>query len=183
MTHPIQRFTIFVLTLVLAAGATAQEDEGAADGEDGATSMAAAIREDPRLSTLASILDETGLMATLETPSRLTLFAPSDRAFERLGEETRTALFRNQGALDLIMRHHLVLGASPRNALRHLDALTTLEGTRLEVSASGDRLQVDGVTVQDGPSAGGGMIYIIDELLAPSTSVMVKDLLAGPQSR
>ena len=180
MTHPIPRFTIFVLMLVLAAGAVAQEDEGAA-GEDGAASMAAAIREDPRLSTLTSIFEESGLMDSLETPSRLTLFAPSDRAFEKLGEETRTALFRNTGALDLIMRHHLVLGASPLSALRHLDALTTLEGTRLEVSTAGDGVQVDGVTLHDGPPAGGGVIYVVDELLVPNASVLVKDLLAGPR--
>src|SRR5690606_2289257 len=100
---------------------------------------------------------------------------------ERLGEETTAELFRNRGALDVIMRHHMALGASPLNALRRLDALTTLEGTRLRITdRGGDRVSVEGVAIGEGIPAGDGVVYVIDQLLLPSTAAMVKDLLGGP---
>ena len=192
MTHLAKHVTTLVLTLALLGAALAQNgaadggdaaSNGAADanaGQEGAASIAAAITDDPRLSTLAALFEDTGYLAQLEDSARLTFFAPSDRAFERLGEETTAELFRNRGALDVIMRHHMVFGASPLNALRNLDALTTLEGTRLQVEDRDGRVAVEGVPVGDGMAAGDGVIYVIDRLLLPPAAAMVKDLLGGP---
>lgn len=182
MTQFVARLTILALALALSAGAVAQEGSDGDAASDGAGSLAAALRDDPRLSTFAELLDGTGLLFQLEDPARLTLFAPSDRAFERLGEENVRTLLRDRGALDAIVRHHMVWGATPADALRRMDALTTVEGTRLSLSNVGDGVQVDGALVLDGIRAGDGMLYVVDSLLLPEGSVMVKDLLSAPQS-
>lgn len=174
MTHPIPRFVALVVSLSLSAGAFAQEP---------ADSIAALVRDTPRLSTLAELLEDTGVMASLEKPTRITFFAPSDAAFERLGEEAVAALLRDRGALDVIIRHHVTYGAAPLSALRRMDALTTLEGTRLNVRDTGEVVRISGVRIQgEEIRAGNGVVYVIDRLLLPEASRVVKDLLAGPQS-
>lgn len=191
MNHAVKRITTLVLTLALtmtalAQGDAAANDAAASDSEEAAAqepafpSIAAAIREDPELTTLARLFEDTGLLAQLEEATRLTFFAPSNAAFERIGEEAVAELFRDRGSLDVIMRHHLVFGASPLNAMRRLDALTTLEGTRLRVDARGDGVTIEGVPVDDGRRVGNGVLYVIDQVLLPQAGSMIKDLLSGP---
>lgn len=168
--------TVVFLTLFLTLLAVAF----AQDGED---SLAAVVRDTPELSTLASLLENTGLMESLERPTRVTFFAPSDRAFERMGEEAVATLLRDRGSLDLIMRHHLVYGASTPEALRRMDAVTTLEGTRLEVRRAGERVRIGGVRLPDEPiRAANGLIYVVDRLMLPQASRLIKDLLAHPSA-
>ena len=174
MHRLLPRLVALVLPLALAAGAFAQ---------DPADTIAAVLRDTPELSALSELLDGTGMMAALERPGRLTLFAPSDAAFEEIGDEGIADLLRDRGSLDLIMRHHLVQGVSPLAALRELDAVTTLEGTRLNVTDTGERVRVNAVLVPNEPiRAGNGLVYVVDHLLIPGASVMRKDLLANPQA-
>lgn len=183
MTHPfpthLARLALAALVLALLGGALAQDGDGA----DGPESIAAAIANHPQLTTLAELLDGTGMMLQLQIPARLTVFAPSDRAFERAGLENVQEMLRNRGPLDTVLRHHMVWGSAPPDALRRMDALTTVEGTRLAVTRAGDAVQVDGAPIRDGVRAGEAMLYVVDRLLLPEASVMVKDLLSGPPAR
>lgn len=175
MNHPMKRLVACTVLLACLSGASAQDD---------AESIAAVIRTTPELSMLAGLLEDTGLMASLETDTRVTFFAPSDAAFEHLGEDAVAALLRDRGSLDLVIRHHLVYGATAPDALRRLDALTTLEGTRLNVQDLGDRVRVGGVRMpSEAVEAGNGLVYVIDRILLPDASRLIKDLLANPAAR
>jgi uncharacterized surface protein with fasciclin (FAS1) repeats len=163
-----------LLVLVLAAFASAQERPA---------TLADALREQPRLAEITELLDTSGLLDQLAGPVRLTFFAPSDAAMARLDPEVREILLRDRGALDLIVRHHLVMGASPLTALRRLDAVTTLEGTQLAVRDDIDRVRVGGVRlVGDGVVTDNGVLYVVDRVLLPAGSWLMKDLLAGPDT-
>lgn len=165
---------VLVLALVLVASASAQERPA---------TLADALREQPRLAEITELLDTSGLLDQLAGPVRLTFFAPSDAAMARLDPEVREFLLRDRGALDLIVRHHLVMGASPVTALRRLDAVTTLEGTQLAVQDQGDRVRVGGVRLAgDGVATDNGVLYTVDRVLLPAGSWLMKDLLAGPDT-
>jgi uncharacterized surface protein with fasciclin (FAS1) repeats len=164
--------TLLALVLLALAPALAQ---------DGPATLAEAIRDAPRLGELADLLEESGLLADLEQPARLTFFAPSDLALERADPALLEMMLRDQGVLDVVLRHHLLIGASPLPALRRLDAVTTLEGTRLPVQDDGDVVRVGGVPLRGDPvRTGNGVLYVVDTLLVPDTASMRKDLLGGP---
>lgn len=179
MNELVPRITSIVLVLALLGGALAQDpgEAAGADADERGPSMADVIRETPELGTLADLLEESGMLVQLEDRERITFFAPSDRAFARIGEHDLERLFRNRGAVDVVLRHHVVRGAVPVEALDGLDGLTTVEGTRLAIRARGDRVLVEGVPIRDSVPAGSGMIYVIDRLLLPEASMLVKDLL------
>lgn len=165
---------VLVHLLVLGALASAQERPA---------TLADALREHPRLAEITEILETSGVLDDLAGPTRLTFFAPSDVAMARLDPEVREILLRDRGALDLIVRHHLVMGASPITALRRLDAVTTLEGTQLAVRDDTDRVRVGGVQlVGDGIATDNGVLYVVDRVLVPAGSWLMKDLLAGPDT-
>lgn len=172
MTQRLLRLPSILLVLAVLALAAAQ---------DRPATIADAIRADPELTELASLLEESGLLDDLAGSMRFTFFAPSDLALERLDPATHELLLRDRGALDLIVRHHVVLGASPLPALRRLDALTTLEGTRLKVTDAGGTVRVGGTRLAgDGVVTGNGVLYVVDRVLLPDAATMRKDLLGGP---
>ncbi len=145
--------------------------------------LADALREHPRLAEITELLDASGVLGDLAAPGRLTFFAPSDAAMARLDPEASALLLRDRGALDVIVRNHLVMGASPLAALRRLDAVTTLEGTQLAIRDDGDRVRVAGVELAgDGIVTGNGVLYVVDRVLLPTGSWLMKDLLAGPDT-
>lgn len=174
MTQRLVRLPSIVLVLATLALAAAQ---------DRPATIADAVRADPELAELAALLEETGLVDDLAGPMRFTFFAPSDLALERLDPATHELLRRDRGALDLIVRHHLVMGASPLPALRRLDALTTLEGTRLQVTDAGGTVRVGGTRLaSEGVVTGNGVLYVVDRVLLPDAATMRKDLLGGPRT-
>lgn len=172
MTQRLLRLPSILLVLAALALAAAQ---------DRPATLADAIRAEPELAELASLLEETGLLDGLAGPMRFTFFAPSDLALERLDPAAHELLLRDRGALDLIVRHHVVLGASPLPALRRLDALTTLEGTRLTVSDAGGTVRIGGTRLADeGIDTSNGVLYVVNRVLLPDAATMRKDLLGGP---
>jgi uncharacterized surface protein with fasciclin (FAS1) repeats len=90
---------------------------------------------------------------------------------------------RDIGVLDLVVRHHTAVGASPMRALRGLDALTTVEGTQLTIAFDGRSLRVGGVRLaNEGIETDNGVLYIVDRVLLPGGAWLQKDLLAGPDA-
>lgn len=156
---------------------------GAVAGQERPATIADALHDTPEASMLTALFEETGLLEAFAGPTRLTLFAPTDTALERLDPELLTMMRRDRGVLDLVIRHHAAMGASPLAALRRLDALTTLEGTRLLVRSDGYGVRVDGVRLaNDGIVTDTGVLYLVDRVLVPQSGRLVKDLLAGPDA-
>jgi uncharacterized surface protein with fasciclin (FAS1) repeats len=176
MTHRLLRLPLALLTLALLATPLAP-----ALAQERPATLADAVRADPRLAEIAALLEESGILADLEQPARFTFFAPSDRALARVDPAVLETVRRDRGALDTVVRHHLMIGASPLPALRRLDAITTLEGTRLTVQEAGAEVRVGGVPLRGEPvRTGNGLLYVVDTLLIPDAASMRKDLLSGP---
>ena len=169
-------FAAILLATALWAAASA------ALAQDRPDTIADAIRAEPALAETASLFEESGMLDQLARPGRFTFFAPSDRAWEVVDARVLRDLRRDRGALDAIVRHHLLTGASPLHALRRLDAVTTLETTRLPVTRSGDVVRVGGVRiVNEGIETGNGVLYVVNQVLVPGGPFMIKDMLASPR--
>jgi uncharacterized surface protein with fasciclin (FAS1) repeats len=122
--------------------------------------------------TLVAALQATGLDATLaDETATFTVFAPTDAAFEALGQETIDALLADTDTLSDILLYHVVSGQAVA-----ADAAISLAGQTVEM-ASGASIAV---TLRDGAlfinnsevistdiEASNGVIHVIDAVLQP----------------
>ncbi len=125
--------------------------------------------------TLVAAVTAAGLDTTLADPdATFTVFAPTDAAFDALGEDTINALLGDIPALTDILLYHVVADAA-------VDSLTalTLVGTDVEmangdlapIALDGNDLWIAGVkiSVTDIPATN-GVIHVVDAVLLPPES-------------
>jgi uncharacterized surface protein with fasciclin (FAS1) repeats len=125
---------------------------------------------DGRFSTLITMLEVAGLDDDLRRPDLVTIFAPTDAAFAKLGNDTLEDLLANQdGALLNLMLYHLL--DSRRMTAEFTDGmeLASQLGPPLVFSLDTQgRLLVDGVRVVEGDIwATNGAIHVVDDVLSP----------------
>ena len=98
----------------------------------------------------------------------LTVFAPSDYAFERLPVETLTDLFTDPDRLRVFLAAHIVRGEYAERDLIPFTRLPTLAGTELSLSVGRDdrEILVDGVgIVTTDIVTAGGVVHELDGVL------------------
>lgn len=156
-----------------AAQILAQAGDGSANIVDTAVTAGS-------FTTLTAALQATGLDTVLADETRsFTVFAPTDRAFEALGQDTISALLNDTDTLSDILLYHVVADAS-------VDAATaiTLAGQSVTMANQDDvALSLDGmrlfinnseVIVTD-IAATNGVIHVIDKVLTPPTNMPTTD--------
>jgi len=121
--------------------------------------------------TLLAAAEAAGLSRTLAQGGPFTVFAPTDEAFAKLGDETLTSLLEpeNREKLAEILKYHIVSGRvfSP-DALAAKSA-TTLQGGKLAITQQDGKAMVGeaGIVATD-IDAANGVIHVIDTVLMPS---------------
>ncbi|MHA6783322.1 fasciclin domain-containing protein [Pseudonocardia saturnea] len=132
---------------------------------------AAAGGADPLLSTLADGLRVTGLRDTLADPAaELTVFAPTDAAFEQLPAGT-VPRWTATDQLDDVLSGHMVPTRYDADALTAAETVETLGGEPLVVSGDQASLVIGeraGASVLCGNiRTTNGTVFVIDEVLRP----------------
>ncbi|MFK8042688.1 fasciclin domain-containing protein [Congregibacter sp.] len=123
-------------------------------------------------STLVAALEATGLDQTLaDEAETFTVFAPTDAAFEALGQETIDALLADTETLSDILLYHVIAGQAV-----NADTALSLTGTTVEM-ANGDivalTIQSDALFINGSQvivtdvEASNGIIHAIDAVLTP----------------
>lgn len=125
--------------------------------------------------TLVAALQATGLDATLANEDdTFTVFAPTDAAFAKLGQDTINTLLANPDQLADILLYHVVGGQAVDSttalSLAGSD-VATVNGASIAVSLDSERLFVNEseVTAVD-IRATNGIIHVIDTVLIPPTT-------------
>lgn len=156
-------------------GAGAGEVEASEAQPVGSTETDADIVEVARqagsFETLLAALEAAGLVETLQGKGPLTVFAPTDAAFEALPEGTVPSLLENQEQLRNVLTYHVVSGRVTAEQVVELDSATTANGQSLNIQVSDDgTVRVGGATVvQTDVMASNGVIHVIDGVLLPDT--------------
>lgn len=135
------------------------------------------------LSALAAALNAAGLDGTLQGDGPFTLFAPVNKAFDKLPKAMAETLLlpENRAALAGILTYHVIPGKI--SAARLIAAAKdeggeakykTMEGGELIVRQNGRRLEITGakgekafVLIADVPQRN-GVIHVIDRVLMPN---------------
>ena len=132
------------------------------------------ITSKPTFSTLSNLLTRAGLDATLTASAPVTVFAPTNAGFNKLGAQKLSALQAPSGRQELTntLRRHIVSGDVVVTALRSGDRLRTLSGEFVTVSRSrrSGELMIGGVAVGAATtSADGSMVYEVDGVMTPAS--------------
>jgi OOP family OmpA-OmpF porin len=126
------------------------------------------VESGPRLSILASLIDEADAAETLSGSGPFTLFAPTDEAFDALPADTLAELRQDPARLAELLQHHVVAGSSPSNEFEPGE-LEMLDGTSLNVAVADDGdIRVGGaLVIEPDLVAGNGVVHVIDQVLLP----------------
>lgn len=132
--------------------------------------VAVAASNNPILTTLTASVSgqlnpEVNLVDTLNG-DEFTVFAPVDDAFAKIDAATIEALKTDTAMLSSILTYHVVPGQIEPSDV--VGTHTTVQGSDLEVTGSGDELMVNDATVIcGGVQTANATVYLIDSVLMP----------------
>lgn len=121
--------------------------------------------------TLLKAAVAAGLADTLAKDGPFTIFAPTDEAFAKLGNDTIAELLKPESKQKLasILKHHVVAGKVMSTQAVKLTEAKTLNGTTLNLKFDGKALMVGaGKVVKADVEASNGVIHVVDSVLLPS---------------
>ena len=96
----------------------------------------------PNLTTLVTAVKAAWLVATLQSEGPFTVFGPDNSAFAKLPSDTVATLLKpeNKATLASILTYHVVSGRLTTNNLRDWQELTTVQGGKLIVKRSHNKI-------------------------------------------
>jgi hypothetical protein len=130
-------------------------------------SLLVTVEKSTNLTTFLAAIKAAGLEADLTATGPVTIFAPTNDAFNKLDPAVLTALLANKELLTRVLRHHIVDGAinaenlTEGNIAAH-DGTTILVATTTDITLDKNARPVD----TDIPAVN-GVLHTIDTVLLP----------------
>jgi uncharacterized surface protein with fasciclin (FAS1) repeats len=138
------------------------------------------LQEDENFTTLVSLLESSGLAEELSAAGDVTLFAPTNEAFEALGEDQLTTLSGDSAALTEVLQLHVLQGEYPV-----LDLSRAEEGTLSSITGEPYVIEqtASGLSVNDGDLVStdvdnfysNGVVHVISNVLVPAAQAAADD--------
>lgn len=127
-------------------------------------------------STLVAAVQAAEVENALVNVGPLTVFAPTNEAFDKLPEGTLDDLLKpeNQGKLAYILTHHVAPSNAPVDMLeKNIEKGRTLymaSGENVEITREGDDLFVGGAKILGTVKASNGWVHVIDSVILPNNN-------------
>jgi uncharacterized surface protein with fasciclin (FAS1) repeats len=130
--------------------------------------IASLVQDSENFSTLRAALEAADLIDVFKGSGPFTVFAPSDEAFAKLGDEKIKSLLEDKAQLAEILKFHVVPKRFSASELEGIYALKALSGKNLEVNTE-EGVKIAGVSVvkADIP-ADNGIVHVVESVLIPS---------------
>ena len=126
------------------------------------------VNVDKKMTTLKKGVVASGLGKTLSESGPYTIFAPSDKAFEKLDKNLLESLLQpaNKAQLTELLNHHVVAGKIHHKDLKDGENLKTLNGDQLHVVVKEGVVSVNGAHVEGQETdASNGSVFSLDTVL------------------
>jgi uncharacterized surface protein with fasciclin (FAS1) repeats len=120
--------------------------------------------------TLVAAVQAAGLVDALKGQGPLTVFAPTDEAFNKLPAGTVENLLKpeNKDKLIAVLTYHVVPGRVTAGEVVNLTSAKTINGRSLKISAVEGKVMVDSAQVMATDiMASNGVIHVIDAVVLP----------------
>ncbi|MFD4034084.1 fasciclin domain-containing protein [Streptomyces sp. NPDC058637] len=130
--------------------------------------VATAAGNNSELSTLAAAVKAADLGDSLNDSKDITVFAPTNAAFEKIPKADLDALLADKDQLTKVLTYHVVDQKITQNQLAKGD-FKTLQGSNLTTSGSGDNFKVNDSAniVCGGIPTANATVELIDTVLMP----------------
>ena len=126
------------------------------------------VNVDKNMTTLKRGIVESGLGKTLSETGPFTVFAPSDKAFDKLDKNVVEDMLKplNKTHLLEVLNLHVVAGKVHLKDLKDGEKLKTVNGKELHVKIKEGVVSVDGAAIQGHEvQASNGSIYSLDTVM------------------
>jgi len=120
-------------------------------------------------STLVAAVQATQLENVLVNAGPLTVFAPTNEAFDQLPEGTVETLLKpeNKATLARIIKFHASPGKYTASLLKDGMNLFQASGHYVKVLKDGDNISINGANIVGTVEASNGLIHVIDKVILP----------------
>lgn len=122
--------------------------------------------------TLVAALKAANYVRSVANPGPLTVFAPTNAAFDKLPKGTVEGLVQPDRQADLreILKYHVAAAVYDEAALRAMDGkqLAMANGKKVAIKVVDGKLRIDGATVIASIRASNGIVHVVDSVLLPS---------------
>jgi uncharacterized surface protein with fasciclin (FAS1) repeats len=192
-------FVLFSTMTAATVAAGCGDDTGGGDGADAAAavSIAETAAATPSLSTLLAAVqfasDDGDLVELLSQPGTLTVFAPTNDAFDDLaveltGSTTATGADlltdANKPLLRAVLQYHVLTSEVMAGAIPFGRAITSAEGSIFKIESGSPPVITDGrnrtarITATD-IDASNGVVHLIDNVILPADKDIVETAQAA----
>lgn len=187
MRLPSRSLSLLTLTAVTSIAGCGDDVEPAED-----PSIVAIAQGNPSLSTLVAAVqfasDNNDLVTLLDSPGNLTVFAPTNAAFDALAVElTETAgatgadllTPANKPLLRSVLQYHVLTSTVNASAIPFGKAITSAEGSVFKIDTGSPPTITDGrnrtakITATD-IEASNGVVHLIDRVILPADKNIVQ---------
>ena len=121
-------------------------------------------------STLVAAVKAAGLVETLSGKGPFTVFAPTNKAFEKLPEGTVAGLLKpeNKEKLIAVLTYHVVPGKVLAADVIKLSKAKTVQGSEVKIKVDEGKVKVDDANVvKTDIVSKNGVIHVIDSVILP----------------
>jgi uncharacterized surface protein with fasciclin (FAS1) repeats len=157
---------VLVSVSIAAVGGAGASPERAAATDKNIVQVAS---EAGQFKTLVRLAKAAGLAGTLTGSTKLTVLAPTDKAFAKVPKATLAKLQRNRAQLRAVLLYHVVKGNVKAAQVVKLRRAKTLNGAFVRIGVKGNRVYLNRTTrvIKPDIEASNGTIHIIDGVLIP----------------
>jgi uncharacterized surface protein with fasciclin (FAS1) repeats len=119
--------------------------------------------------TLVAAIEAADYVTSVAASGPLTVFAPTNAAFDALPEGTVKSLLEptNADQLRKILQGHVTTSALAPKSLRDGQTLAMINGSKVKVRVEGEQIWINEARVLSSTPADNGMLYVIDAVLLP----------------
>ncbi|MCC5932617.1 MAG: fasciclin domain-containing protein [Candidatus Cyclonatronum sp.] len=160
-------FLSFAIAQAQYGGATYTEASNVS--EERSQNIVDVVTNNSEFSTLAMLLTEAGLADAVRDADGLTVFAPTNAAFEEVPEETLQALLADRELLQEVLLTHVIGSVVTSDVVTQLEEAPTAANNVLPVNTSyNGTVTVGNATVTDVDiMASNGVIHVVDAVIMP----------------
>lgn len=141
---------------------------GIVDNESAKNILQIAVGSKDHTILVAAVL-AAGLEDVLANPGPLTVFAPTNAAFEKLPEGVVEFLLKpeNKDSLIHIITYHAAPGTYMGKMLKNIMYMGQATGEKVVIETTEDGVTVNGANIIATIKASNGVVHVIDEVLLP----------------
>jgi uncharacterized surface protein with fasciclin (FAS1) repeats len=120
-------------------------------------------------STLVTALKAANYVTSVANPGPLTVFAPTNAAFDKLPAGTVEGLLKPEKQADLkeVLKYHVAPATFEQPALKDGMELGMANGKKVKIQHKDGKILVNGATITASIRASNGVVHVVDGVLLP----------------